>query len=95
MNSAIEHLEDMDRESKVVRLRRKHRGIRGRRQALEIADAGYLHELKHSEAIWPGAAHAVLCVTSESVKLYECLDGIHARTRRNLAALLPVEYALE
>lgn len=51
MNSAIEHLEDMDRESKVVRLRCKHRGIRGGYQALEIADAGYLHELKHSEAI--------------------------------------------
>ena len=45
--SAVEHLKDMDRESKVIRLWRKHRGIRGRRQALEIADASYLHELKH------------------------------------------------
>lgn len=37
----------MDRKSKVIRLRRKHRGIRGRRQALEIDDVSYLHELKH------------------------------------------------
>lgn len=28
-------------------------------------------------------------------KLYQRLNRIHARTRRNLAALLPVEYALE
>ena len=28
-------------------------------------------------------------------KLYERLDGIHARVRRDLAALLPVEHALE
>lgn len=47
MYSAVEHLEDMNRESKVIRLRCKHRGIRCGCQALEITDASYLHKLEH------------------------------------------------
>lgn len=37
----------MDCQPKIVRLRRKHRSLRGGCQALKIADTSRLHELEH------------------------------------------------